>query len=86
MPACSEPRIQHGPERQHQLAVELGHDRQSSSMGSEDVASHLQASHEAGRNMGGSQEIGLQNDYETVGGRWVLPLLTEIWRVKSELP
>ena len=41
---CPEPRIQHNPERQHQLAVEFGHDRQCSSMGSEDIASHLQAS------------------------------------------
>ena len=62
---------QHSPERQHQLAVKFRHDRQSSSMGSEDIASHLQASHEAGRNMGGLQEKDCKFCDETVGGRWV---------------
>ena len=46
----------HSPDRQHQLAVEFGHDGQSSSMGSADIAFYCQASHEAGLNMGGSQE------------------------------
>ena len=76
VPACPEPRVQHSPERQHQLVVECGHDRQSSSMGSEDTASHLQASHEAGRTRLGYRKRTAQSfrkSWRKIG----LPLLTE---------
>ena len=80
VPACLEPRVQHSPERQHQLVVECGHDRQSSSMGSEDIASHLQPEEH-----GWVTGNGLHSRYGKVEGRWVLPLRTEKMHVKSGL-
>ena len=53
--ACPLPCVQHSPEWQHQLALEWCHDQQNSCLGSEGAASHFQASHEAGRHLGGLQ-------------------------------
>ena len=52
--------VQHSPERQHQLALEWGHGQQSTCLGSEDTTSHFQASHEAGRNLGGLQNVDIK--------------------------
>ena len=41
-------RVQHCSERQHQLAMEWGHDQQGTCLGSKDTASHLQAPFQAG--------------------------------------
>ena len=59
-----QPCVQHSPERQHQLALEWSHDQQSTCLGSEDTTSHLQASHEAGRNLGGLQNKGSNTSSE----------------------
>ena len=53
--ACPLPCVQHSSERQHQVALEWSHDQQSTCLGSEYTTYHLQASREAGRNMGGLQ-------------------------------
>ena len=42
----------------------------SSCLGSEDTTSHLQASHEAGRNVGGLQNEDMKKLNEKVGGKW----------------
>ena len=54
---------------------------QTAGLGREDTSSRLQASHEAGRNLGGATERGQQNLNEKVGRRWGLPL-----RAKFGLP
>ena len=69
------------PDRQHQLALEWSHDQQSACLGSEDTAHHLQAPHEARRNMGGLQNKDsnistkkLEEDGSTVANKiWTSP-------------
>ena len=53
--ASPKPCIQHGPEWQHQLALEWRLDQQGACVGRPDFTPHLQTSHEAGRNLGGLQ-------------------------------
>ena len=77
MQACPQPYAQHSHERQHRLAMEWSHYQQSTWLGSESAASHLQASHEAGRNMGGLQNKNSKKKKRNSWRNMGLPLLID---------
>ena len=72
----------HYSERQHQLALECGHDWQGASMGSEDIPSGRAWSW---KEQGWDTEKGLHSRYGKVGGRWVCRCWPKQLQVKSGL-